>query len=166
MVETVRGLSGPVLEVVQLELELACADFVVDGFHGSLMKALDSIDGGLLFNIRLEGDGEFQRCAAVVFGEGPDQTVAVAFLTLDGRSAKVEAAEDMSIKQFKTLPADKQEEIRRAMMLLMSQKGAFMETDSDGLGQDARWRGYVADSTLSGWMLCRSRSPGSGASRW
>ncbi len=57
-----------------------------------MLKALDAIGGTLLFNVRVEDEPLFQRCAAVVVGEEPDQAVTLIFLNQDGRSATVQRA--------------------------------------------------------------------------
>lgn len=81
------------LELVLFELDLKSVDIIGEGFEEAVLTALEKIGGTLLFNRRMEDDPLYQRCAAVVLGEPPDQTVAVAFLEFDDRSVTVESAE-------------------------------------------------------------------------
>lgn len=73
-----RSAVEPSLEVIYFELHLSTADIIGEGFEMAVLNSLEKIGGTLLFNLRLEDDPLYQRCAAAILGERPDQTVEVA----------------------------------------------------------------------------------------
>jgi hypothetical protein len=80
----------PALEIVQLEMHLAFADLVAESFETAVDKALAKVGGRAILTLRLDEDPNYQRVTGVVVGEAH---VALVFLTRDGQSVVVEAAE-------------------------------------------------------------------------
>jgi hypothetical protein len=84
--------AAPVLEIVSLEMLLQTADLVGDGFEASLTKALEQLDGVILFNVRLDEDPHYQRVAGLrLFGE-EETHIALALLPNGGRNIVVQEA--------------------------------------------------------------------------
>lgn len=87
-----QDADAAILEIVQLELFMSTVDLIGDGFEMAMMKAVDLFGGSLFFNVRLDNDPLFQRCAAVALGDGANQIIALVFLDREGQSATVERA--------------------------------------------------------------------------
>lgn len=85
--------AGQSLETVELELALQFQDFVEHGFEGSVKRAVDSVGGRLLFQMRLDGAQDCDRVAAVAMRTGEAEKFALIVLPSDGGSPRVEPAE-------------------------------------------------------------------------
>jgi hypothetical protein len=85
------------LEFVMLEMHMTATDIWREGFADSLAKAAEELGGTLLFNVRLDDEDAYQRCAAVLLNQGQeDECVALVFLDKSGRSVHLENAEESS----------------------------------------------------------------------
>jgi hypothetical protein len=84
------------LETIELELALQFQDFVELGFEGSVKRAIESVGGRLLFQMRLDGAEDCDRVAAVSMKSGDGERFALVVLPADGGTPRVEAAETSS----------------------------------------------------------------------
>src|SRR5690606_21358484 len=81
------------LVAIELELALQLQEFVEHGFEGSVKRAVESVGGRLLFQMRLDGADDCERVAAVSMPSGKEEHFALIVLPADGGSPRVEAAE-------------------------------------------------------------------------
>ena len=88
--------AGQSLETVELELALQFQDFVEHGFEGSVKRAVDSVGGRLLFQMRLDGAQDCDRVAAVAMRTGEAEKFALIVLPSDGGAPRGEPAETSS----------------------------------------------------------------------
>lgn len=84
------------LETIELELALQFQDFVEHGFEGSVARAVESVGGRLLFQMRLDGAQDCERVAAVSMPAGMEEKFALILLPRDGGAPRVESAETSS----------------------------------------------------------------------
>jgi hypothetical protein len=79
------------LEVVEVELALGAQDIVADGFEGALQKAVELVDGKLIFNIRAPENSDYQRVAAISVSDGSAEQTVFVTLGNDGTTFAVTA---------------------------------------------------------------------------
>lgn len=85
--------ASPTLEYILFEMLVRTRYLAPDGFTDTVVHVVEKLDGVLLFNLKLDDDGPYQRCAAVRLGQkAQDLCVGLAFLSKDGRRVTVENA--------------------------------------------------------------------------
>lgn len=90
-----KSNTSPTVEFVLFEMHMKMADLVRENFTSAFDRALETIGGTELFNLKLDDSDPFQRCSAVLLGqEEQDECVALAFLSKDGRRVTVQNAAD------------------------------------------------------------------------
>ena len=97
--------DGGSLEAIELELALKFQDFVADGFEGSVRRAVESVGGRLLFQMRLDGAEDCQRVAAVSVGADEERKFALVVMPADGSAPRVEAIETSKNPLARITPA-------------------------------------------------------------
>lgn len=89
--------ASPSLEFILFEMLVRSHYGVTGGFADTLLRAVEKLGGVLLFNLKLEDDDPYQRCAAVLLGQKEqDECVVLAFLSKDGRRVTIENAANSS----------------------------------------------------------------------
>jgi len=68
-----------------LELAIANIDLAARSFHDTAIKIAAVTNGTLLFNVRVEGDPDFQRIAAISYTRSP---TCIIVLLRDGTAAR------------------------------------------------------------------------------
>ncbi|MEX0409080.1 hypothetical protein ABGN05_25900 [Aquibium sp. LZ166] len=86
--------DGAPLEVVEFELSLNSQDIAESGFEAAVRHAADKADGNFLFLMPAHMIEDCQRVAAVSVGRGEDQSTVLVLLQDDGRSFRMENAEE------------------------------------------------------------------------
>ncbi|MGY6707180.1 MAG: hypothetical protein ACXIVF_02540 [Rhizobiaceae bacterium] len=82
------------LEYVMFDLTLRSVDLMRRSFSAALTEAVEEAGGEVLFDRKMYEDEAFQRCAAVRLRLGKGrQTIALVFLSKDGRQISLENAE-------------------------------------------------------------------------
>lgn len=82
------------LEYVMFDLTLRSVDLMRRSFSAALAEAAEEAGGEVLFDEKMYEDEAFQRCAAVRLrlAQGRE-TIALVFLSNDGRQVSLENAE-------------------------------------------------------------------------
>ena len=86
--------SSSNLEYVMFDLTLRSVDLMRRSFSAALAEAAEEAGGEILFDEKMYEDVAYQRCAAVRLRLGTGKkTVALVFLSKDGRQISLENAE-------------------------------------------------------------------------
>lgn len=81
------------LELIELELALKHQNLLDLGFEGTVLKALEQVNGRLLFKMRLDGVNDCDWVAAVVLEEQSDDAFALITQASENGSIGVESIE-------------------------------------------------------------------------
>lgn len=85
------------LEAVELELALGHRELGDDRFETVVRQTIDTLGGVLLFGMEMSGDSESRWVAAVAFGDGEADDIAIIDLPRDGSRPRVLPAGDCDL---------------------------------------------------------------------